>query len=98
MVPPVLFYLCTSYCVEVTETQTGNKHNVTLKVGQNELTGNINLAIIVSLKCDKKKDVKKKGDKSEETVHGLQCCQKQKKMILKLHECKKDICFGIAIR
>ena len=24
------FYLCTLYCVEVTETQTGNKHNVTL--------------------------------------------------------------------
>ena len=57
-----MFYLCTSYCVEVTETQTGNKHNVTLKVGQNELTGNINSAIIVSLKCDKKKG----GDKSEE--------------------------------
>ena len=72
------FYLCTSYCVEVTETQTGNKHNVTLKVGQNELTGNINLAIIVSLKCDKKKDVKKKGDKSEEPSMDLSVVKTEK--------------------
>ena len=63
----------------MTETQTGNKHNVLLKVGQNELTGNINSAIIVSLKCDKKKDVKKKGGQVRRTIHGLQCCQNRKR-------------------
>ena len=73
------FYMCTSYCVEVTETQTGNKHNVTLKVGQNELTGNINSAIIVSIKCDKKKDVKKKRRQVRRTFHGLECCQNRKR-------------------
>ena len=62
----------------MTETQTGNKHNVTLKVVWNEVTGNINLAIIVSLKCDKKKDVKKKGDKSEEPFVDLSVLKTEK--------------------